>query len=162
MCPQHLAAALSRVFCATSSALLSCGKVPHRLISWNFLYTESHTCVPPAINIKLTQDKCFGCTFAHRRVACRYASRIKLIEHRKEVVDGMTSEMIELFKLFREKNQGVKPESIVVYRDGVSHGEFKEVRHCAAVMGEAINIRLCLTHIRRKPHNWYACSDVNL
>jgi hypothetical protein len=58
---------------------------------------------------------------------CRYASRIKLIGHREEVVSGMKNEMIELFKLFREKNQGVKPESIVVYRDGVSHGEFKEV-----------------------------------
>lgn len=60
--------------------------------------------------------------------ARRYASRIKLIGHREEVVSGMKAEIMELLKLFREHNKGVKPEAIVVYRDGVSHGEFKEAR----------------------------------
>jgi Piwi domain len=59
--------------------------------------------------------------------ARRYACRIKRIGYREEVIAGMKEEMIELFKLFREHNNA-KPESIVVYRDGVSQGEFKEVR----------------------------------
>jgi hypothetical protein len=97
--------------------------------------------------------------FAQWRIACRYASRIKLIEHRKEVADGMKSEMIELFKLFREKNQGVKPESIVVYRDGVSHGEFKEVCGCAAVMSKRNVICVPFISAWTNCRVWYACSD---
>jgi len=63
--------------------------------------------------------------------ACRslaqYACRIKCIGYREEIVAGMQEDIMELLRLFRERN-GVKPESIVVYRDGISQGEFKEVR----------------------------------
>jgi hypothetical protein len=52
----------------------------------------------------------------------------------------MKAEMIDLLKRFREHNKGIKPESIVIYRDGVSHGEFKEVRNLrSAVDGVAMN-----------------------
>ena len=62
---------------------------------------------------------------------CRYACRLKRIGHRDEVVSGMRDEIMELMKLFKQKNK-VKPEAIIIYRDGVSHGEFKEVRRSAS------------------------------
>lgn len=43
----------------------------------------------------------------------------------------MRDEIMELMKLFKQKNK-VKPEAIIIYRDGVSHGEFKEVRRSAS------------------------------
>ena len=58
----------------------------------------------------------------------RYACRIKRIGYREEVVAGMKEELVELLQLFRQRNNGAKPESIIIYRDGVSQGEFKEVR----------------------------------
>jgi hypothetical protein len=63
-----------------------------------------------------------------RRSFGQYACRIKRIGYREEVVGGMKDDIMELMKLFRQRNNGLKPESIVVYRDGVSQGEFKEVR----------------------------------
>jgi Piwi domain len=39
----------------------------------------------------------------------------------------MKDEIKDLFKLFATRNGGVKPEAVIVYRDGVSQGEFKQV-----------------------------------
>jgi hypothetical protein len=71
----------------------------------------------------------------HVRHACRnfaqYACRIKRVGHREEVVQdtlGMQDDVQRLLQLFYQRNNGVRPEAIVIYRDGVSHGEFKEVR----------------------------------
>lgn len=61
------------------------------------------------------------------RSLAQYACRIKCLGFREEIVKDMQTDIMDLLRLFRERN-GVKPESIVVYRDGVSQGEFKEVR----------------------------------
>lgn len=66
------------------------------------------------------------------RAFAQYACRIKRNKYREEIVQDMTDDIMALLKLFRVRNEGVKPESIVVYRDGVSHGEFKKV--CSADM----------------------------
>ena len=60
------------------------------------------------------------------RNLAQYACRIKRTGHRKEIVDDIHEDIKSLLQLFKQRN-GVKPESIVVYRDGVSQGEFKEV-----------------------------------
>jgi Piwi domain len=56
----------------------------------------------------------------------QYACRIKRTGHRKEIVEDIDQDIKSLLQLYKQRN-GVKPESIVVYRDGVSQGEFKEV-----------------------------------
>jgi hypothetical protein len=61
------------------------------------------------------------------RSLAQYACRIKRTGHRKEIVDDIDQDIKALLQLFKQRN-GVKPESIVVYRDGVSQGEFREVR----------------------------------
>lgn len=68
--------------------------------------------------------------FVYRQFA-QYACRIKRVGFREEVVQdtqGMQADVLQLLKVFCARNGGVKPSSIVIYRDGVSHGEFKEVR----------------------------------
>ena len=76
---------------------------------------------------------CSTCAvYACRRFA-QYACRIKRVGYREEVVQdtvGMQADVLSLLKVWVTRNKGVKPETIVIYRDGVSHGEFKEVR-CA-------------------------------
>jgi thermostable 8-oxoguanine DNA glycosylase len=62
------------------------------------------------------------------RAFAQYACRIKGVGHQQEVVHDMKEDIMALLKEFRLRNDGVKPEAIVVYRDGVSHGEFKNVR----------------------------------
>lgn len=57
----------------------------------------------------------------------QYACRILQTGHRKEVVEDMTATIKELLQLFERRNK-VKPEAIIVYRDGVSMGEFTSVR----------------------------------
>jgi hypothetical protein len=52
-------------------------------------------------------------------------------------VDDIHTDIKALLLLFKQRN-GVKPESIVVYRDGVSQGEFKEVRSSASMMGAGV------------------------
>lgn len=60
------------------------------------------------------------------RNLAQYACRIKRTGHRKEIVEDIQDDIKALLLLFMQRN-GVKPESIVVYRDGVSQGEFHEV-----------------------------------
>ena len=71
---------------------------------------------PSIVGIVASMDKSFG----------QYACRIKRVGHRQEVVQEMKEDIKELLKLFYEKNR-VKPMHIVVYRDGVSMGEFAGV-----------------------------------
>jgi eukaryotic translation initiation factor 2C len=58
--------------------------------------------------------------------------------HREEVVSDMKEDIKDLLKLYYERNR-VKPESIVIYRDGVSQGEFKEV--CLSPLVNTCNLR---------------------
>lgn len=68
----------------------------------------------------------------------QYACRIKTLEYRKEIVTDMRDDIMDLLKLFRVRNNGLKPESIVVYRDGVSQGEFKQV--CCTALNTVLSI----------------------
>jgi hypothetical protein len=43
------------------------------------------------------------------------------------MVAALEEAMIQLFTAFRQRNKGVMPEHIVVYRDGVGDGQFDEV-----------------------------------
>ncbi len=43
------------------------------------------------------------------------------------MVAALEEAMTQLFTTFRQRNSGVMPEHIVVYRDGVGDGQFNEV-----------------------------------
>lgn len=46
---------------------------------------------------------------------------------RVEIVAALTEAMVHLFTAFRQRNSGMMPEHVVVYRDGVGDGQFEEV-----------------------------------
>lgn len=59
--------------------------------------------------------------------ASQYATHISAQAPRVEMVAALTEAMFALLKTFKEKNNGVTPEHIIVYRDGVGEGQFEEV-----------------------------------
>jgi eukaryotic translation initiation factor 2C len=56
-----------------------------------------------------------------------WAADLRTQTSRVEMVEGLTSMMKGRLELFREKNKGRLPSKIIVYRDGVSEGQFKLV-----------------------------------
>ncbi|KAJ3190960.1 hypothetical protein HK101_008206 [Irineochytrium annulatum] len=56
----------------------------------------------------------------------RYAAAIRVQKGRQEVIQDLSSMVIELLKTFYQ-TCGAKPERIVFFRDGVSEGQFTEV-----------------------------------
>ena len=59
--------------------------------------------------------------------ASQYAAHISAQAPRVEMVAALTEAMFSLLSTFKSKNQGRMPEHIIVYRDGVSEGQFEEV-----------------------------------
>jgi eukaryotic translation initiation factor 2C len=55
-----------------------------------------------------------------------YAARISVQESRREIVSQLEDHVLELLKLFKSKNRQI-PKTIIVYRDGVSEGQFQQV-----------------------------------
>ncbi|TPX39954.1 hypothetical protein SeMB42_g06174 [Synchytrium endobioticum] len=56
----------------------------------------------------------------------RYAAAIRVQRGRQEVIQDLTGMVVELLKTFYQ-TCGSKPDRIVMYRDGVSEGQFSEV-----------------------------------
>lgn len=56
----------------------------------------------------------------------RYSAAIRVQKGRQEIIQDLTSMVIELLKTFYQ-TCGAKPERVVFYRDGVSDGQFPEV-----------------------------------
>ncbi|XP_064477992.1 protein argonaute-2-like isoform X2 [Ornithodoros turicata] len=48
---------------------------------------------------------------------------------RVEIIQDLTNIVVELLKAFYRETHGKKPERIIFYRDGVSEGQFEEVRN---------------------------------
>ncbi|PNW83955.1 hypothetical protein CHLRE_04g214250v5 [Chlamydomonas reinhardtii] len=57
----------------------------------------------------------------------RWASRVLLQAGRQEVITGMCGATKELLLEFYRANKQVKPQRLVMYRDGVSEGQFEQV-----------------------------------
>ncbi|KIK78298.1 hypothetical protein PAXRUDRAFT_834618 [Paxillus rubicundulus Ve08.2h10] len=58
----------------------------------------------------------------------QYPASLEIQETRKEMVTNLKNMMIDRLKLFQSKNNGKLPERVLVYRDGVSEGQFNIVR----------------------------------
>ncbi|KIK64934.1 hypothetical protein GYMLUDRAFT_39338 [Collybiopsis luxurians FD-317 M1] len=57
----------------------------------------------------------------------QYSTSMELQESKKEMVTNLASMMVERLMAFRDKNGGKLPARIIVYRDGVSEGQFNTV-----------------------------------
>ncbi|KAK9733082.1 hypothetical protein RND81_04G042200 [Saponaria officinalis] len=63
-----------------------------------------------------------------RRVATKYVQRISAQKHRCEKIIGFGRLCLELIESY-EKINGVKPQKLIIFRDGVSEGQFDMVLH---------------------------------
>ncbi|KAI0828161.1 Piwi domain-containing protein [Trametes gibbosa] len=57
----------------------------------------------------------------------QYPASLRLQESKKEMISDLHSMMEERLVAYRDKNKGVLPSRVLVYRDGVSEGQFKTV-----------------------------------
>ena len=62
------------------------------------------------------------------RYGMQYACKIYIQDRdRSEIVDKVHQATLDLMNTFKARNNGVLPEQIIVYRDGVSEGQFQEM-----------------------------------
>lgn len=57
----------------------------------------------------------------------QYRGRVKPQESKVEMVSGLGELLVELLTLWRNNNSGHLPKNILVYRDGVSEGQYQAV-----------------------------------
>ncbi|KAL5236624.1 hypothetical protein ACI65C_004034 [Semiaphis heraclei] len=57
----------------------------------------------------------------------RYAATVRLQEHRQEIIQDLSSMIWELLIMFYKSTGGYKPHRIILYRDGVSEGQYSRV-----------------------------------
>ena len=59
--------------------------------------------------------------------ASQYAAHVSVQGPRVEIVNQLSDAMVSLFNTFKSKNNGNMPSTVIVYRDGVSEGQFEQV-----------------------------------
>ncbi|KOC60425.1 Protein argonaute-2 [Habropoda laboriosa] len=57
----------------------------------------------------------------------RYAATVRVQQHRQEIIQELSSMVRELLLMFYKSTGGYKPLRIILYRDGVSEGQFLHV-----------------------------------
>ncbi|TFY71790.1 hypothetical protein EVG20_g1213, partial [Dentipellis fragilis] len=57
----------------------------------------------------------------------QYPASLRMQESKKEMITDLESMMVERLELYRNRNKGALPVRILVYRDGVSEGQFSIV-----------------------------------
>ncbi|KZC11542.1 Protein argonaute-2, partial [Dufourea novaeangliae] len=57
----------------------------------------------------------------------RYAATVRVQQHRQEIIQELSSMVRELLVRFYKSTGGYKPHRIILYRDGVSEGQFLHV-----------------------------------
>ncbi|MCO5610336.1 hypothetical protein L7F22_064572 [Adiantum nelumboides] len=61
--------------------------------------------------------------------AIKYVASVRSQPHREEMIEKLSDMVIELWRKFCDKT-GVRPERIIMFRDGVSEGQFDKVLQC--------------------------------
>ncbi|KAK0479171.1 argonaute-like protein [Armillaria novae-zelandiae] len=85
---------------------------------------------PPGANDRPSYTAVVGSVDSH---TARYVAKMQVQKGRQEIIEhfeSMCKELIEdycSYHMHMEKKAQAKPERIIVYRDGVSEGQFKEV-----------------------------------
>ncbi|XP_050315096.1 protein argonaute-2 isoform X3 [Anthonomus grandis grandis] len=57
----------------------------------------------------------------------RYAATVRVQQHRQEIIQELSSMVRELLLMFYKSTGGYKPVRIILYRDGVSEGQFLQL-----------------------------------
>ncbi|KAI5793057.1 Piwi domain-containing protein [Geopyxis carbonaria] len=57
----------------------------------------------------------------------QYPASLRLQNSRQEMIEELESMMLERLQLYATRNKGALPERIIMYRDGVSEGQFQHV-----------------------------------
>lgn len=68
----------------------------------------------------------------------RYSATVRVQQHRQEIIQELSSMVRELLIMFYKSTGGYKPHRIILYRDGVSEGQFPHVlQHELTALREA-------------------------
>ena len=57
----------------------------------------------------------------------RYAATVRVQKHRQEIIEDLSAMVKEHLVMFYKSTGGYKPCRIIMYRDGVSEGQFAQV-----------------------------------
>ncbi|CAL1287887.1 unnamed protein product [Larinioides sclopetarius] len=85
----------------------------------------------PSVEIKPSIAACVGSLDAHpSRYAVTLSAQTNMNEKKEaiEIILNLKEMVLELLKAFYKHTRGRKPEKIIFYRDGVSEGQFHQVR----------------------------------
>ncbi len=83
-----------------------------------------HTCFSASPHFKFIAEQVVGSMDAH---PSRYCATVRVQKPRQEVIQDLASMVRELLIQFY-KSTHYKPTRIIFYRDGVSEGQFRQVR----------------------------------
>ncbi|XP_063702172.1 protein argonaute-2 isoform X1 [Culicoides brevitarsis] len=97
----------------------------------------------------------------------RYAATVRVQQHRQEIIQELSSMVRELLIMFYKSTGGYKPHRIILYRDGVSEGQFPHVlQHELTALREACikieaDYRPGITFIvvQKRHHTRLFCAD---
>lgn len=59
-----------------------------------------------------------------RRDCTRYVARILVQDPLQEEISAMANAVTEILMLWRQRNQNELPDAIIMFRDGISEGQF--------------------------------------
>ncbi|XP_055705126.1 protein argonaute-2 isoform X1 [Phlebotomus papatasi] len=97
----------------------------------------------------------------------RYSATVRVQQHRQEIIQELSSMVRELLIMFYKSTGGYKPHRIILYRDGVSEGQFPHVlQHELTAIREACiklepDYRPGITFIvvQKRHHTRLFCAD---
>jgi eukaryotic translation initiation factor 2C len=89
----------------------------------------------------------------------KYHTYVRAQGYRVEIVEAMEEMMREALANFQKVNDGIVPERVIVFRDGVSNGQFAEVKTCELAKIHnalnACNIKATVTFITVQKRHHY-------
>ena len=76
----------------------------------------------------------------------RYAATVRVQQHRQEIIHELCAMVKEHLVMFYKSTGGYKPHRIIIYRDGVSEGQFMHVlqHELTAIREACIKVRSAL------------------
>ncbi|XP_046672278.1 protein argonaute-2 isoform X2 [Homalodisca vitripennis] len=97
----------------------------------------------------------------------RYAATVRVQQHRQEIIQELSSMVRELLIMFYKSTGGYKPHRIILYRDGVSEGQFLHVlqHELTAIREACIKIEgdyrpgITFIVVQKRHHTRLFCAD---
>ncbi|CAF4794498.1 protein argonaute-2 isoform X2 [Pieris napi] len=97
----------------------------------------------------------------------RYAATVRVQQHRQEIVHELSSMVQELLLMFYKSTGGFKPHRIIMYRDGISEGQFIHVlqHELTAVREACIKLEaeykpgITFIVVQKRHHTRLFCAD---